>query len=100
MPGGPRRRDSVAAGLAAAGDATYVLVHDAARPALGPDLVMAVIDELRESGADGVVPALRVTDTVKRVDGGIVTGTVDRADLGSSITVRPSIMLDAKSVRW
>jgi 2-C-methyl-D-erythritol 4-phosphate cytidylyltransferase len=81
VAGGPRRRDSVAAGLAAVGDATYVLVHDAARPALRPSLVTAVVDELLESGADGVVPALPVTDTVKRVRDGVVTGTVDRSGL-------------------
>ncbi len=81
VPGGPRRRDSVAAGLDTVGDAEFVLVHDAARPMLDPSLVTTVVDELRRSGADGVVPALPVTDTVKRVAGEVVVGTVDRSEL-------------------
>jgi 2-C-methyl-D-erythritol 4-phosphate cytidylyltransferase len=81
VPGGPRRRDSVAAGLAAVGDAEFVLVHDAARPMLDPSLVTTLVDVLRHSGADGVVPALPVTDTVKRVAGDVVVGTVDRTEL-------------------
>jgi len=87
VPGGPTRQASVAAGLAALDpDVDVVLVHDAARCLTPPDLVRAVESAVR-AGHRAVVPALPVTDTVKRVgtsgpDGAApVLGTVDRADL-------------------
>lgn len=82
IPGGARRRDSVAAGLAhAPAAATHVLVHDAARPLASPELVAAVLDRLESTDVEAVVPAVPVTDTVKRVEAGRVVATVDRADL-------------------
>lgn len=82
IPGGARRRDSVAAGLAhAPAAATHVLVHDAARPLASPELVAAVLDRLGATDVEAVVPAVPVTDTVKRVEAGRVVATVDRADL-------------------
>lgn len=82
VPGGDRRRDSVAAGLAGITETDgFVLVHDSARPLVSPDLVRRVIDRLRLGDVDGVVPAVAVRDTVKRVSGERVLGTVDRNDL-------------------
>jgi 2-C-methyl-D-erythritol 4-phosphate cytidylyltransferase len=82
VPGGERRRDSVAAGLRALpGEVEFVLVHDAARAMAGPDLARAVIARLRAGGCDGVVPAVPLRDTIKAVDGEVVTATVDRAGL-------------------
>lgn len=79
--GGRERTDSVRAGLDSAADARYVLVHDAARSLTPPALIRRVVDELR-NGSDAVVPVLPVADTIKSVDeGGIVTGTPDRAGL-------------------
>ncbi|MEV0357296.1 2-C-methyl-D-erythritol 4-phosphate cytidylyltransferase [Nocardia sp. NPDC050697] len=79
--GGAERTDSVRAGLAAAADATHVLVHDAARALTPPDLVRRVVAALR-AGHDAVIPALPVVDTVKSVDrDGVVTGTPDRGGL-------------------
>jgi 2-C-methyl-D-erythritol 4-phosphate cytidylyltransferase len=57
-----------------------VLVHDAARPVLPPDLVPRLIEALAE-GFDGAVPGLPVTDTVKRVSGGVVVETPAREEL-------------------
>ncbi|MGM1028292.1 MAG: 2-C-methyl-D-erythritol 2,4-cyclodiphosphate synthase [Actinomycetota bacterium] len=65
--GGETRADSVAAGLAAAGDARWVLVHDAARALTPPAQVERVIAALRE-GASAVVPVLPVVDTVRSVE--------------------------------
>ena len=81
VAGGAERQDSVRLALAALpAEVDLVLVHDAAR-ALTPAVVTdAVIDALLD-GADAVVPVLPVADTVKRVEGDTVTGTVDRADL-------------------
>ena len=82
VPGGARRRDSVAAGLAhAPAAATHVLVHDAARPLASPELVAAVLARLESGDVEAVVPAVPVTDTVKRVEAGSVVATVDRTDL-------------------
>ncbi|CAM5326991.1 2-C-methyl-D-erythritol 4-phosphate cytidylyltransferase OS=Tsukamurella paurometabola (strain ATCC 8368 / DSM / CCUG 35730 / CIP 100753 / JCM 10117 / KCTC 9821 / NBRC 16120 / NCIMB 702349 / NCTC 13040) OX=521096 GN=ispD PE=3 SV=1 [Tsukamurella paurometabola] len=79
--GGAERTDSVRAGLAAAGDADLVLVHDAARPLTPGPMIHRVVAALRE-GASAVIPVLPVADTIKRVDaGGAVAATVDRADL-------------------
>jgi 2-C-methyl-D-erythritol 4-phosphate cytidylyltransferase len=79
--GGATRSDSVRAGLAALPDDTaIVVVHDAARPLATRALFASVIDAVR-AGADGAVPALRVADTVKRVDGDVVVETVARDDL-------------------
>lgn len=81
VAGGAERTDSVRAGLAAAPDATLVLVHDAARALTPPALVTRVVEALR-AGARAVVPALPVTDTIKSVDTtGAVTGTPDRSGL-------------------
>ncbi len=66
--GGARRQDSVRLGLAALSlETDAVLVHDAARPFASPALINRVIDAL-EQGAEGVVPGLVPTDTVKILD--------------------------------
>ncbi|WP_084508667.1 2-C-methyl-D-erythritol 4-phosphate cytidylyltransferase [Nocardia pseudovaccinii] len=79
--GGAERTDSVRCGIAAAPDAAHFLVHDAARALTPPELIARVVAELR-AGAEAVVPALPVVDTIKSVDGrGEVTGTPDRAGL-------------------
>jgi|SRR5665811_502383 len=82
VPGGDRRRDSVAAGLAAIPDSEgLVLIHDAARPLVTGDLVRRVIERLRVGDVAGVIPAVPVRDTVKRVTDGLVVETVDRSCL-------------------
>ncbi|WP_167471658.1 2-C-methyl-D-erythritol 4-phosphate cytidylyltransferase [Nocardia arthritidis] len=79
--GGAERTDSVRAGIAAAPEAAYFLVHDAARALTPPDLIARVAAELR-AGRPAVVPALPVVDTIKSVDEfGAVTGTPDRSGL-------------------
>jgi 2-C-methyl-D-erythritol 4-phosphate cytidylyltransferase len=79
VAGGVERADSVRAGLAEVPhDAVAVLVHDAARPLVGDDVIERVLAPLSE-GWDGVVPGLPVADTLKRVDGeGRVVETVGR----------------------
>jgi 2-C-methyl-D-erythritol 4-phosphate cytidylyltransferase len=82
IPGGERRRDSVAAGLRALPEETeFVLVHDAARALAGAGLVRSVIARLQEGGCDGVVPVVPARDTIKQVTGEVVTGTLDRSGL-------------------
>jgi 2-C-methyl-D-erythritol 4-phosphate cytidylyltransferase len=87
VPGGPRRRDSVRAGLdALPPGASHVLVHDAARPLATPELVRRVIDRLLSGGVDAVVPVVPVRDTLKRVGDGWVVATVERGDLAGAQT--------------
>ena len=61
-------------------DAAVVLVHDAARPLLPGEVVERVLAPLSE-GWDGVVPALPIPDTVKRVERDAVVETLDREGL-------------------
>jgi 2-C-methyl-D-erythritol 4-phosphate cytidylyltransferase / 2-C-methyl-D-erythritol 2,4-cyclodiphosphate synthase len=80
VTGGSTRAASVAAGLAAVPDDTdLILVHDAARPFATPELVSRVLEALGQ--ADGAVPGVPVTDTVKRVSAGFVVETPDRSAL-------------------
>ena len=79
--GGAPRSDSVRAGLAAVpAEADIVIIHDAARPIAAPVLFQAVVEAVR-TGADGAVPGVAVTDTIKRVVNGRVLATLDRAAL-------------------
>ncbi len=81
VDGGSTRAESVRAGLAAVPrSAEIVVVHDAARPLATAALFEAVVDAV-VGGADGAVPGLAVTDTLKRVDEVRVTATVDRVGL-------------------
>lgn len=81
VTGGETRTESVRAGVAEVPeDATVILVHDAARPLLPPELVRRLVDALGE-GFDGAVPVLPVSDTVKRVRDGVVDETLVRDEL-------------------
>jgi 2-C-methyl-D-erythritol 4-phosphate cytidylyltransferase len=78
--GGPSRQASVAAALVALPrDAEVVVCHDVARPLASPELFSAVLAALDR--ADGAVPVVAVTDTVKRIRGDVVVETIDRSDL-------------------
>ncbi len=86
VAGGGTRSGSVRAGLGTVPeDVDMVVCHDAARPGASVELFDAVIAAVR-GGADGAVPVLPVSDTLKRVpewgdSGGIVAATVDRSRL-------------------
>ena len=82
VAGGATRSESVRRGLAAVpSDATIICVHDAARPFASEHLYRDVIGAVA-AGADGAVPGLPVTDTIKKVNtDGIVLDTPDRAAL-------------------
>jgi len=80
VAGGATRQGSVRAALAVVpADAEAIVCHDAARPFATLELFARVLAALH--GADGVVPAVPVPDTVKRVDGDVVLGTVARERL-------------------
>jgi 2-C-methyl-D-erythritol 4-phosphate cytidylyltransferase / 2-C-methyl-D-erythritol 2,4-cyclodiphosphate synthase len=89
VAGGGRRQESVAMGVAEIerlgrdGD-RVLLVHDGARPAVGAEVILRVIDAAAASGA--AIPVLPVAETLKRIDGEVVAGTIDRAGLGVAQT--------------
>jgi 2-C-methyl-D-erythritol 4-phosphate cytidylyltransferase len=63
-------------------EGNLVLVHDGARCLLTPGLIRGVVAAaLEDPGADGVVPALPVSDTVKVAQNGTVLETLDRTKL-------------------
>lgn len=79
VAGSDTRQKSVAAGLEALEDSIQVvLVHDAARAFTPTTVFEAVIDAV---STGGVIPALAVSDTIKRVDAGLAIETVDRSQL-------------------
>lgn len=80
VAGGPRRQDSVRAGVEAVSGAELVAVHDAARPLVSRDDLRRVVSAV--GTADGALLVGRIPDTVKRVDGhGRVIATLDRDGL-------------------
>lgn len=83
VAGGRARSHSVRNALNAAGDGDPVIVHDAARPLAPPELFARAIEELERSGADAVIAAAPVSDTIKVVeaDGRTVSTTLDRSRL-------------------
>lgn len=96
VPGGATRAESVRAGLTQVPSrAEIVVVHDAARPLAGDALFAAVISAIA-SGADGAVPGLAISDTIKRVDGTRVVETVPRDDL---VTVQTPQAFRAEALR-
>lgn len=79
--GGERRQDSVFNALKELDrDCDGVLVHDSARPFVSARIITGLIDSLND-GARGVIPAIEVTDTVKKVDGDTITETLNRGEL-------------------
>ncbi|MGA7397853.1 MAG: 2-C-methyl-D-erythritol 4-phosphate cytidylyltransferase [Solirubrobacterales bacterium] len=84
VDGGAARSQSVAAGLESV-TTEFVLVHDAARPLVTADLIDRTIGALDSNpGADAVIAAAPVTDTIKSVDpDGKVNATLDRDGLRS-----------------
>lgn len=85
VPGGERRQDSVAAGLAAIPNETeIVVIHDGARPLAEPELFDACVRAAAKAGA--AIAATPIADTLKRVAEGEIAATVDRTDLWAAQT--------------
>jgi 2-C-methyl-D-erythritol 4-phosphate cytidylyltransferase len=80
VAGGATRQESVRLGLEAVPSAAdIVVVHDAVRPFITRALIDAVVEVAGKTGA--AVCALPIAETVKRVRGGLVEATLDRAGL-------------------
>ncbi|MBF7997166.1 2-C-methyl-D-erythritol 4-phosphate cytidylyltransferase [Rahnella laticis] len=87
VTGGNERAESVMAGLEAAGDLGWVLVHDAARPCLHPDDLTNLLAISATSKIGGILAA-PVRDTMKRGEPGAhaIAHTVDRQELWHALT--------------
>lgn len=79
VPGGYERIDSVKAGLDAAGNADFILVHDAARPGLTNAPIDRLIAAFEDPAVAGAVPVLAVADTLARRDDERIIGDIDRS---------------------
>ncbi|WP_031432254.1 2-C-methyl-D-erythritol 4-phosphate cytidylyltransferase [Methylomarinum vadi] len=88
-PGGKERADSVLSALKAlqerAAEEDWVLVHDAARPCLTSGDIHHLIDTLQEDDIGGIL-ALSSHDTLKRVDAGTISATIDRSHVWRALT--------------
>jgi 2-C-methyl-D-erythritol 4-phosphate cytidylyltransferase len=83
VAGGAVRSQSVRAALRCCGEGDPVIVHDAARPLATAALFVRALEALDTSGADAVIAAAPVSDTIKEVgdDGHTVTRTLERSRL-------------------
>ena len=85
VEGGEHRQNSVANALArtAADPDDIVLVHDAVRPFVTPEIIAHVIDAAHQHGA--AIAGLPAVDTVKQVertaDGALIKTTIPRASV-------------------
>ena len=83
VAGGDSRQQSALNGISAT-TAKKVLIHDAARCFTPIEVFERVIEAL--ASFDAVIPAVAVTDTIKQIDGQLVTGTVNRDQLVAAQT--------------
>jgi len=81
VAGGAVRSESVRLALQAAGPGDPVIVHDAARPLASAGLFGRALAELERSGADAVIAARPVADTIKEARDEVVVRTLDRSPL-------------------
>jgi len=80
MGGGSTRTDSVINGVfAVSGKAKLVAIHDGARPCVDTKLIDRTI--LKAAKCNAAAPAVKISPTVKMVQGGVINETVDRESL-------------------
>jgi 2-C-methyl-D-erythritol 4-phosphate cytidylyltransferase len=66
-------------------DEAVVLIHDGSRCLVTPELISRVVAVARSS-ADGVIPTVPVSDTIKIAENGCVGETLDRSKLHATQT--------------
>jgi 2-C-methyl-D-erythritol 4-phosphate cytidylyltransferase len=83
VAGGMRRQDSVRSGLdnlaALAPTTQWVMIHDGARPLVTPDILEAGLIMAQE--CDAAIAAVPIKDTIKQVEQGWISNTLDRSQL-------------------
>ncbi|WP_163131179.1 2-C-methyl-D-erythritol 4-phosphate cytidylyltransferase [Agarivorans sp. Alg241-V36] len=85
VTGGDERADSVLAGLQAANQNEWVLVHDAARPCITQGDISKLISSVEKQQCGGLL-ATQVRDTMKRGAKDKVAETVSREQLWHALT--------------
>jgi 2-C-methyl-D-erythritol 4-phosphate cytidylyltransferase len=87
--GGRERADSVLSGLIflqeKAADNDWVLVHDAARPCITKNDVIKLQNSIQNDAVGGIL-ALPSHDTLKMVEDGQITATIDRNTIWRALT--------------
>jgi len=79
VPGGQRRQDSVYIAIKEAENANIIAIHDAARPCISIEDIDVVVKLADKRGA--VTLAMNVSDTLKRVQDGVIVEEIDRHDI-------------------
>ena len=81
LAGGPRRQDSVCLGLDALAridpQCRWVMIHDGARPLVTPAMLVEGLQAAMQYQA--AIAAVPVKDTIKHIESGFVTATLDRS---------------------
>tara|TARA_R100000005_G_scaffold95553_2_gene77462 strand:+ start:12060 stop:13214 length:1155 start_codon:yes stop_codon:yes gene_type:complete len=87
IAGGVERQDSVRAGLESLLESRprFVLIHDAARPFVSHDLISRTLAALA-NGAEAVLPALTISDSLKTISEQRITGALDRDSIVAAQT--------------
>lgn len=87
--GGKERADSVLSGLkhiaALAHADDWILVHDAARPCITHSDIQALVIQLQDDAVGGIL-ALPSHDTLKQIQSGKITATVERSQIWRALT--------------
>lgn len=86
IKGGASRQESVRLGLESLAEFSpkKVLIHDAARPFVSPNIISNVVNKL--NNCDAAIPVILVEDTLKKIDNGQVSTTVSRDNLARAQT--------------
>ena len=96
VAGGETRQQSIAHALAVLDvDVDVVLVHDAARAFASTALFESVYTRVKNS-QQAVIPAMQISDTIKRVSSEEILETVDRSSLRSAQTPQGFIAAELK----
>ena len=85
IPGGKTRAESVFSGLQAVDEkCETVAVHDGARPLVSCEEISRTIEMAMKTGAACLTA--KVTDTIKKIAGDKIVGTIDRENLRRALT--------------
>ncbi|MBC7798756.1 MAG: 2-C-methyl-D-erythritol 4-phosphate cytidylyltransferase [Pyrinomonadaceae bacterium] len=86
VAGGTTRAESVLNGLNSiqAANNDIIAIHDGARPLVTTEEIAQTVEKAKVTGASCLVA--KVTDTIKLVENGVITGTIDRETLRRALT--------------
>ncbi len=84
ISGGKTRAESVFKGLNTIEKSEIIAVHDGARPLVSCEEISQTVDKAKETGAACLVG--KVTDTIKEINGGKISKTINRENLRRALT--------------